>query len=149
VCICLDSPGVPDAAEYRESTGPVFPGSETILLVEDETDVRKLTRDILTQQGYNVLECASGQEALDCCANYRGPIHLVLMDVVMPGMTGTQLEETLRQRYPAIKFLFMTGYAEEEVVHHGRVDPVVTLLHKPFTPRTLTQKVRQVIDDHT
>jgi signal transduction histidine kinase/CheY-like chemotaxis protein len=145
--VCLpEFSEVPELAEPAEPRARAIRGTETILLVEDETDVRKLARDILTGQGYTVLECAGGKEALDCCANYRGPINLVLTDVVMPGMTGGQLGENLRQRYPTIKVLYMTGYAEDDVVHHGLIDPMLALVHKPFTPRALTEKVRQMLD---
>jgi PAS domain S-box-containing protein len=143
---------LPQFFDFSESVEPAAPsarmlrGTETILLVEDETEVRKLARDILTRQGYTVLECASGEEALECCAQYRAAIHLVLTDVVMPGMTGGQLGERLHELYPTIKVLYMTAYAEDDVVHHGPVDVAVALLHKPFTPQTLTQKVRQVLD---
>jgi PAS domain S-box-containing protein len=123
-------------------------GNETVLLVEDEAILRKLARDILVRQGYTILECSGGNEALDYCAKYHGPIDLVLTDVVMPGLTGGELGRKLQRLYPQIKILYMTGYTEDTVVHHGVVNAGVRLLQKPFTPQILTRKVREVLDTH-
>jgi CheY-like chemotaxis protein len=100
------------------------------------------------RQGYTILECSSGNEALDYCAKYHGPIDLVLTDVVMPGLTGGELGRKLQRLYPQIKILYMTGYTEDTVVHHGVVNAGVRLLQKPFTPQILTRKVREVLDTH-
>lgn len=86
---------------------------------------------------------------MDCSANYRGPIDLVLTDVAMPGMTVGQLGQQIRQRHPSIRVLYMIGYAEDEVVHEGPIDPPLAILRKPFTAQTLTQKVRQIMDVQT
>ena len=140
-----------EAAESTQPTiavGGMARGTETILLVEDEPALRNLTRDILAQQGYKVLECASGNEALDYCATY-GPVDLVLTDVVMPGLAGTDLGKRLQQLHSQIKILYMTGYTEDTVVHHGVANAGVGLLQKPFTPQTLTRKVREVLDTQT
>jgi len=143
---------LPRLFEAIETAAPAIPaagmarGTETILLVEDEGGVRELARDILVRQGYTVLECASGSDALDFCARYHGPIDLVLTDVVMPGLTGGELGKRLQQLYPRIRLLYMTGYTEETVVHQGIVDAGVSLLQKPFTPQTLSSRVREVLD---
>ena len=122
-------------------------GSETILLVEDEEGVRKLAHDALARQGYTVLECSGGAEALDQCARHRGAIDLLLTDLVMPGLSGGELARRLQYLYPRITTLYMTGYAEDTVVHQGLVDTGVSLLRKPFTPQALTRKVREILDN--
>jgi CheY-like chemotaxis protein len=122
-------------------------GTETILLVEDQTDVRELTRDILFRQGYRVLECPNGAEALERSANYSGPVDLLLTDVVMPGMPGTELAERIQQLRPGVKILYMTGYAEDDVVRGRTGKGAVRLLQKPFTPQTLTREVREALNN--
>lgn len=121
-------------------------GQETILLVEDETSVRELSRMILTQNGYTILEAGSGAEALQISEQHSGPIHLLLTDVVMPGMNGRELANRLVLRYPQMKVLFMSGYTDNAIVHHGVLDSDATFLQKPFTPKALANRVRQVLD---
>jgi PAS domain S-box-containing protein len=121
-------------------------GTETILLVEDDPGVRKLARDLLSVQGYTVLECAGGAETLELCSRHQGPFHLLLTDVVMPGMTGAELAKKIERLYPQIAILFMTGYTEDAVVHHGIVHSRVRLLQKPFTPDGLARAVRGALD---
>jgi PAS domain S-box-containing protein len=143
---------LPRFSETAESTPTDAPmpgmsrGTETILLVEDQNDVREVTRDILVRQGYTVLECMEGEAALERCANYAGPIHLLLTDVVMPGMTGKELAERIQRRYPGIKILYMTGYDEEAVIRGAEADGRAPVLQKPFTPQTLTREVRAALD---
>jgi signal transduction histidine kinase/CheY-like chemotaxis protein len=121
-------------------------GSGTILLVEDEEAVRTLAAALLRRFGYDVLEGAGGPEALDLAAGHGGPIHLLVTDVVMPGMNGRQLAERLRASNPALRVLYMSGYTDNAIVHHGVIDRGVSFLQKPFTPESLARKVRETLD---
>jgi CheY-like chemotaxis protein len=126
---------------------PALPtGSETILLVEDDEAVRDLARLVLETQGYTVLEAANGQQALQLAAHDTGPIHLLLTDVVMPGLSGNLLADQLALSHPNLKVLFMSGYTDEAISHHGVLASGVALLQKPFSPVVLAQKVRAVLD---
>ncbi|OLC01715.1 MAG: hypothetical protein AUH45_10585 [Gemmatimonadetes bacterium 13_1_40CM_69_22] len=129
----------------RPVTAPAA-GSETILLVEDEHLVRLLARKVLERAGYRVLVAAGGAEALDLAERYAGPIHLLLSDVVMPGMNGRELMRRLAQLRPDLRVLYMSGYADEAVAQHGVLDPGTAFLQKPFTPGGLADKVRGVLD---
>jgi PAS domain S-box-containing protein len=117
----------------------------TILVVEDETDVRELVADILTATGYRVLSARSGAEALQCCAQHAGAIDLLLTDVVMPGMSGHELAVQIRRRWPRVKVLYMSGYTDEILGRYGAVDPSLAFVEKPFAPESLTHKVREVL----
>jgi PAS domain S-box-containing protein len=121
-------------------------GNETVLVVEDDSSVRKLAVDILRMQGYKVLEAAEGEEALIICEKENNPIHIILTDVVMPNMDGPQLIERLKRAGQDFKVLYMSGYADETVVHHRLVEKGVNLIHKPFTVEKLTRKIREVLD---
>ena len=120
-------------------------GSETILVVEDEEAVRKLTRIILSVGGYTVLEAANGFEALELCG--QRSIDLLLTDVVMPQMSGRELVEKVSLIRPRMKVLYMSGYTDDAIVRHGVLDAGVPLLQKPFTPDTLSRKVREILDN--
>ena len=121
-------------------------GSETILLVEDEDMVRQVARRILARHGYTVLEAASGPDALVVSRDHSGPIHLMLTDVVMPGMSGWDTAENLRPQRPEMKVLFMSGHMENTIVHHGVLDPGVAFIQKPFKYNVLAQKIREMLD---
>ena len=119
-------------------------GSETILLVEDEEAVRRLVRMVLEGKGYGVLEASGWQAALEI-AGQQKTIHLVITDVVMPGVGGPELASRLEAARPGIRVLFMSGYTDSAVVNHGLLSPVTAFLQKPFTPDGLTRKVREVL----
>jgi DNA-binding response OmpR family regulator len=119
---------------------------ETILLVEDEAGVRRLSRTVLEEQGYVVLEAASGDIALEVARSQTGPIHLVVTDVVMPGMSGRELWDRLRVLSPDSRVLFMSGYTDDVIARHGVLEPGIAFLQKPFTAFGLAGKVREVLD---
>jgi PAS domain S-box-containing protein len=120
-------------------------GWETVLLVEDAQPLRELARELLEDSGYTVLEAGSGAEAIQVAEQHQGPIHLLLTDVVMPGMDGPKVAECITRIYPGIKVLYASGYTDDAIVHHGVLDSGITLLQKPFTHATLTNKVREVL----
>ena len=121
-------------------------GTETILLVEDEDMVRQVARRILEMHGYTVLEAASGPDALLVSQKTPGSIHLMLTDVVMPGMSGGETAERLQAQRPELKVLFMSGHTENSIVHHGVLDPGVAFIQKPFRSERLVHQVRQMLD---
>jgi len=121
-------------------------GHETILLVEDEQGVRKLTRLVLESHGYTVIEVSNGARALEAARAHRGPIHLLVTDVVMPQMSGSELAQHLHGSHPSAKVLFMSGYTDDAVVRHGVIEAEAAFLQKPFAPHALAQKVRDVLD---
>ena len=121
-------------------------GNETVLVVEDEEVVRRLAVQILKKQGYEVLQAALGGEALLVLERHPGPIHLILTDVVMPGMSGPELVERLRQVRQDFKVLYMSGYTDESVIYHGVQDGETNFIQKPFTVERLARKVREVLD---
>ena len=110
----------------------ILVGHETILLVEDDEDVRNLTRRVLQNQGYTLLEAQDAQEALHLSVRYSGPIHLLLTDVVMPGVNGKNLADQLKETHPEINILFMSGYTDNAIAHHGVLEPGVAFLQKPL-----------------
>jgi CheY-like chemotaxis protein len=121
-------------------------GDEIVLLVEDDEQVRELTNTILVSCGYTVLvaENASGVEKM--CGQKEIEIDLLLTDVVMPGISGREVASRVSVRWPGIKVLFMSGYTENSIVHHGVLDSGTHFLAKPFTPTALANKVREVLD---
>jgi two-component system, cell cycle sensor histidine kinase and response regulator CckA len=121
-------------------------GTETVLLVEDSEALRKLVHSLLEQNGYRVFGAESGVEALKVVETIHEPIHLLLTDVVMPGMTGRALAEHLVLVRPELKVLYMSGYTHSAVAEHGVLEPGTYLLQKPFTEEALLQKVREVLD---
>jgi GAF domain-containing protein len=130
-----------------ESVGVRAPrGSETILLVEDEDDVRELAREILEMNGYTVLEAPHGPEALRVCRHHRGAIQLLLTDVVMPQMSGRELAARITETRPETRVTYMSGYTDDFLGHHGVLDPGIVLLSKPFTPDALLNGVRRALD---
>jgi PAS domain S-box-containing protein len=140
----IDKLGTGTAAEHKRHMD-ISRGTETILLVEDDEMVRRLARDQLTSLGYQVIEAANGPQALELI---RGPrtIDLLFTDVVMPGgMSGRQLSNEASKLRPTLKVLYTSGYAENAIVHHGRLDPGVQLLGKPYRRAELAKKIRDVL----
>jgi len=121
-------------------------GTEVVLLAEDDANLRALTRDILASSGYTVLESQDVEDALRIAERQDGTVHLLLTDVVMPHMSGRALAEAVRRFRPDVKVLYMSGYTDDAIVHHGVLDPGIALLQKPFTPAVLARKVREVLD---
>jgi PAS domain S-box-containing protein len=119
--------------------------SETVLVVEDESELRALATELLDGAGYAVLSAGSPNEALEVVRRHRGPIHLLLTDVVMPEMSGRDLAGRLQPVHPEMRVLYMSGYTDDAIVHHGVLDPGTALLQKPFTPDGLTRMVREVL----
>jgi len=122
-------------------------GVETILIAEDDKAVRNLAVQALKRQGYSVLEAHDADEVLDLCKQQKGPIHLILTDVVMPQMSGRQLVENIKQVREDFKVLYMSGYTDDAIVHHGVLEKGVNFIPKPFTIDRLARKVREVLDE--
>jgi len=135
------------AVSIRPRAAPVtLRGSETILLVEDEDQVRVVVRGILRRHGYQVIEARNAGEALLACEQRRDEIHLLLTDVVMPQMSGPALAKRLSGDRREMKVVCMSGYTDDSIVRHGLLDAHIEFLQKPITPETLTRKVREVLD---
>ena len=140
--VVTESPAEREPAKVATDTAS---GTETILVVEDEEGVRSLVRLALASGGYNVLETEDAENAVALCANHSGPIHLLLTDVVMPQMSGPAVAEKVRVLRPGIKVLYMSGYTDDAVVHHGVLTEDVPFIQKPFSPVALRRKVQEVL----
>jgi CheY-like chemotaxis protein len=144
---------LPRVAEDRPAAGAETPaarpsssGTETILLVEDEPAVRSFARRTLEEQGYFVLEAASGADALSIVASHADPIALLVTDIIMPGLQGYQLAKQLAAGRPELRVLYVSGFTENSVIHHGVPDDGVAFLAKPFSTDALGEAVRRVLD---
>jgi len=132
-----------EPATYRR-----VPIGEMVLVVEDESALREVTRRIFTRNGYKVTTAGNGPEALDIASTHPGEIHLLVTDVVMPHMLGKEVAEKMRAIKPGIEVLFMSGYARPALASQGRLDPGVVLVEKPFSEADLMTKAGLVLDGH-
>jgi len=142
-------PRVDDGVEeYRRNIedAQVTRGTETILLVEDEEMLRKLARQTLKGHGYEIVEASNGSEAIAQSAQHEGAIHLLLTDVIMPGMNGRELATRVLQTRPSLSVLFMSGYTDDAIVHQGVLDESANFIQKPFMPDGLARRVRELLD---
>jgi PAS domain S-box-containing protein len=137
-----------DAHEYKRSadTEKALQGEETIVLAEDEEMVRKLARRVLEIYGYQVLEVANGGAAILVCERHKGPIHLLITDVIMPEMSGVELATRLTRLHPEMKVLYMSGYTDNNIAHRGVLDEDANFIQKPFSTDALARKVREILD---
>jgi len=145
-------PRIDESAEDSQklaALGTGDQGTETILLVEDEDGVRSLVKQLLSRQGYTVIETSQGSEALAECERHTGPISLLLTDVVLPQMSGRELAERLKALRPGMKVLYMSGYTDDAVLRHGVIGQETAFLQKPFTTSSLARKVRDVLDQRS
>ncbi len=138
--------GVSVAEELVPKSSPST-GRETILVIEDEEPLRELVAHILKSRGYNVLQAADGRSAIAVNRQYASPIDLVLCDVIMPGMSGPDVVKQVRSDRPGLRVLYVTGYAESELLNYGGTECATRVLLKPYTPDTLFRAVRQMLDE--
>jgi DNA-binding response OmpR family regulator len=141
-------PAVEEAAEtsYNEIETAPARGNETILLVEDEVGIRRTIARMLSSLGYRVMTAAQGAEALELARRMERPPGLLVTDVVMPGMGGQDLAQRLVALHPALRVLYISGYMENTIAHHGTLENGIDLLSKPFSAATLAAKVREILD---
>jgi PAS domain S-box-containing protein len=147
--VYLPRVNAPAEALIRPKEAGSVAGHETILLAEDDTMLRPLAKALLEKLGYKVLEAGNATEALAAAAGHKGPIHLLVADVVMPGASGRELARQLEPSRPDTRVLYVSGYTDDAIVHHGMLEPGLNFLQKPFTPATLAKKVREVLDAPT
>jgi two-component system cell cycle sensor histidine kinase/response regulator CckA len=138
--------GAETEAPAAVSPPTTLEGTETILLVEDQDEVRRVAQAILRKFGYHVIEARNAGEALLSCERHPRTIHLLLTDVVMPQMSGRELSERLTRIRPEMRVLYMSGYTENAIVHHGILDSGISYLQKPLVPEALARRVREVLD---
>src|SRR5467141_3804216 len=135
------------ADELQQPRAPgSLAGTETILLAEDDPMLRPLAKGLLEKLGYTVIDAENAATALEAARNHAGPIHLLVADVVMPGASGRELARQLERTRPRTKVLYVSGYTDDAIVHHGMLEPGLHFLQKPFTPAALARKVREVLD---
>jgi DNA-binding response OmpR family regulator len=129
----------------EEITAVLYNGSETILLAEDEDIVRDLVMKVLRAGGYKVLPARDGMEAIRIGDSHKGTIHLLVTDVVMPRMSGRELVGRILPARPQMKVLYMSGYTEDAIIHHGVLEEGVEFIQKPFMTTDLVRRVREVL----
>jgi PAS domain S-box-containing protein len=133
-------------AEREQTELQELQGSETILVAEDSESLREMAQEYLESMGYNVIAAASGEKALQWAKEFDGPIHLLLTDVVMPEMSGPELANQLASLRPGMKIIFTSGYTDDAIARQGILDPEVAFIQKPYRPRALAKKIRQVLN---
>ena len=121
-------------------------GHETVVVAEDDDGVRELTFDILQKHGYRVITASNTGELFQALHDYDGSVDMLLTDVIMPGMNGRELFEKLKSSYPELKVIFMSGYTDDVIAHHGILEEGMHFIQKPFSINLLTDKVRSVLD---
>jgi DNA-binding NtrC family response regulator len=137
-----ETPASPNEAAHAVSDSE----SKTILVVDDEAKMRQLIRMSLARRGFAVLEAADGEEAVRLCREHQGPIHLVLLDVVMPGMSGLELAPRILELRPGVQMILMSGHVDDQVLLHGSLNPNTPFFHKPFTLEALVDKIRDMLE---
>ena len=135
-----------EAAASEKTPAPDQGGSETILIAEDDLQVRNLALTVLKRKGYTVLSASNGAEALEKLKAHKGPVHLLLTDVIMPDSNGKELYKQIADIRPDIRVLYMSGYTDDALARHGIVDSRVNFIEKPFSVKFLAAKVRTVLD---
>ena len=140
----IDKPAQP--VEREPSEMQALQGSETILLAEDSESLREMAQEYLESIGYTVLAAVSGEKALQWAKDFQGPIHLLLTDVVMPEMSGPELANQMASLRPGVKIIFTSGYTDDAIARQGILDPNVAFIQKPFRPKALAKKIRQVLN---
>jgi DNA-binding NtrC family response regulator len=138
----IDRPVLLESVEHRQAAAHA---TEAILVVEDDDMVRHLVRETLEREGYKIMDAAGPVEARRLMEQYAGPFHLLITDVVMPKVNGRQLAGQLLRKRPDLKVLYMSGYADADILKTGLMRRKVSFLQKPFTPRALSEKVREVL----
>jgi two-component system cell cycle sensor histidine kinase/response regulator CckA len=140
---CVDEEVTPEDTRTPSSLSE---RGETILLIEDDSELRTLAQEVLEARGYRILVAGLPSEALEIAVAHPGPIHLLLTDVVMPGASGRQIADRLSVTRPEMRVLYMSGYMEDTILRHGISEQELAFLPKPFAPNTLVRKVREVLD---
>ena len=135
--------------EVRAESRNIPRGTETILLVEDEQGVRDLAREYLEISGYKVLVAENGAAAVKVVSEHKGAIDLVMTDVVMPGLSGSELTKRIEAIRPGTRIMYMSGYTDQAIIHHGILGPDIVLLQKPFTLSALAHKLRDALTKKT
>ena len=141
--------GDPEPKDKEQTPVAGLDGSETVLVVEDDNALRKLARTVLKQKGYKILEAENGEDALRISEAHDGSIDLLITDVVMPKMGGRKTAELLQPLYPQMKVIYMSGYTNNAIAHHGVLEPGLNFIEKPFSPKALARKVRKTLDGRT
>jgi CheY-like chemotaxis protein len=138
--------GIPENLVTSKVIQKFKEGNETVVIAEDNEGVRELTSDILTKSGYCVLTASNTDDLLQTIQDYNGSIDLLLTDVIMPGLNGRELYDRLKDSYPSLKVIFMSGYTDDVIAHHGILEEGVDFIQKPFSVNILTDKLRKVLD---